>query len=295
MGVLLAHGAYLALGEEIAAPPVNLASLFDWDLVSLEQNNPRFNASVLSGFHSVRSAGTTPDRAWKTGIGILYTREKLVAEADSTELFAKEQLILNPKINHGFLGVFEAGVGLEASYATGEEVGTAPDGSTTIDPASDVGLSAVDVGIKWGFLELGRLRLALSLDTRIAVNRDEFGMLPITLYNAEVDADFAITPRFGLLSNVQFMTTDRFLEENQFVFDLGTTYAFSDRFRGLVFGTLQVEEEFENVLVFVGLAGQYVFEQHSFTLALDFQINEAARDVRTEKQLDLELSYTFTF
>ena len=39
------------------------SSIFDWDLVSLEQNSHRYNASVLSGFHNLRSPGVTPGRA----------------------------------------------------------------------------------------------------------------------------------------------------------------------------------------------------------------------------------------
>ena len=53
--------------------------------------------------------------------------------------------------------------------------------------------------------------------------------------------------------------------------------------------------EADHAVLFIGIAGQYVFEQHSFTLALDFQLNDARREVRTESQIDVEFSYTFTF
>ena len=97
------------------------------------------------------------------------------------------------------------------------------------------------------------------------------------------------------ITNVQYLTNNHWFEEDQFVFDAGLVYTFSDEFRGMLFGTLVQDDEADNVLLFGGIAGQYVFEQHSFTLALDLQINEADRDVRTQKQIDVEFSYTFTF
>lgn len=295
-----AAGVALALLLGPASPAAdagayNLATLFDWDLVSLEQNNPRFNASVLSGFHSLRSAGVAPSRAWKAGLGILFSEEEQVAAATNAELFSRRQLLANPKLAYGFYSAFEAGAGFEASYARGEIVGTGPGGEVVTSPEAEFAASAVDLGIKWSFLELGRLRLAASFDTRLAVNEDAYGALRRTTYNVEIDGDFAFTERFGLLSNIQYLTTNTFRENDQIVFDLGTTYSFSDRFRGMLFGTLQDEDEFDNVLVFAGVAGQYVFERHSFTLAFDFQLNDAKRDVRTQKQIDVELSYTITF
>lgn len=282
-------------GGEPPGEDRSLAPLFNWDLVSLEQNNPRFNASVLSGFHSVRSPGVTPHRAWKVGLGVLYSREQQVATTTNTVLFSRQQVILNPKINYGFYNSLEAGAGFEAAYTDGREPQVGPGGETELVPEEELAASAVNLGVKWGVLQAGRLRLGLSFDSRIAVNEDAFGALPKTLYNAEIDGDYAITSRFGVVTNVQYMTTDDFFEENQFVLDLGTTYTFSDNFRGMFFGTLQDDLEANDVLLFAGVAGQYVFEQHSFTLALDFQLNEADRDVRTQNQLDLEFSYTFTF
>jgi hypothetical protein len=275
--------------------PTDVSTLFDWDLVSLEQNNPRFNASVLSGFHSIRSPGVTPNRAWKTGLGILYTREQQIAEGTNTELFNREQVIFNPKINYGLLGHLEAGAGFEASWASGEEPEFLPDGTVQTQGQESWEASAVDLGLKWGFLKVGRLRLGLAFDSRIAVNKGAFGSLEDTIYNAEIDGDFAVTSRVGILSNLQYLTTDHFFQDEQVVFDLGTSYSFSDRFRGMLFGTLQDDSEADDVLIFAGIAAQYVFEQHSFTLALDLQLNEAYRDVRTQKQVDVEFSYTFTF
>jgi hypothetical protein len=283
------------VAEEATSEPFDMASLFNWDLVSLEQNNPRFNASVLSGFHMVRSPGVTPARAWKTGIGIQYTRQERVAEATNTEVFSIQQVLFTPKLNYGLFDVLEAGVGLESTWSEGSELEEGAGGTVETVPEEAWSLSAVDVGLKWGFLKLGRLRLALSVDARISVDEETFGSLPRSLYNVEVDGDFAVTRRFGLISNLQYGTTSKFFEENLVVFDAGTAYSFSNRFRGMVFGTLQGDDQADSVLLFVGMAAQYVFEQHSFTLALDLQLNEPDRSVRTQKQLDIEFSYTFTF
>lgn len=268
--------------------------LFNWDLVSLEQNNPRFNASVLSGFHSVRSAGVTPARGWKTGLGVLYSREEQVAVSTNTQLFNQELVIINPKVHRGFLDYLEVGTGLEFSWASGKSSKPGPSGIET-RPQESIGMSAVDWGVKWGAPALGRLRWALSLDGRVAVDRKEFGRLPVTLYNAELDVDYIMTRRLSLLGNLQFMTSDHFWREDQVMLDLAASYTFHDRFRGMIFGTALHEEVADNALFFVGLAGQYVFEQHSFSLSLDVQVNEANRDVRTQQQIDLSLSYTFTF
>ena len=52
---LAISGALRSQGREESIEP-----LFNWDLVSIEQNNQRFNGSALTGFHSIRSAGVTP-------------------------------------------------------------------------------------------------------------------------------------------------------------------------------------------------------------------------------------------
>jgi hypothetical protein len=63
----------------------------------------------------------------------------------------------------------------------------------------------------------------------------------------------------------------------------------------MLFATALDDDEADDVLFFAGVASQYVFEQHSFTLAFDLQMNDARRDIRTQSQLDIELSYAFTF
>lgn len=268
---------------------------FNWDLVSLEQNNPRFNASVLSGFHSYRSPGVSPHRAWKTGIGILYTREEQVAVASNSELFDRQQVIFNPKLNFGLWNRLEGGVGFEATWAEGKDIEFREDGTVAEDPRSEWAASAVDLGVKWGFLRREPLRLALSFDSRIAINRGRFGTLPATSYNIELDGDYAFTSRFSLGSNLQFLTSDRPGTRDQVVVDLAGIYSFSDQFRGMIFTTALEDDEADDVLLFTGFAGQYVFEQHSFTVALDIQLNDARREIRTQRQLDIEFSYTFTF
>ena len=86
---------------------------FDWDLISLEQNNNRFNGSVLSGFHSIRSPGVTPSGAWKTGLGLLYSHEEQSASSGSTvRTLETDRITVNPKINVGFFEWFEAGLGI---------------------------------------------------------------------------------------------------------------------------------------------------------------------------------------
>ena len=301
--VAAAPGNAAAQSEPVGTPAVpvesessfDLGSSFDWDLVSLEQSNPRFNASVLSGFHSIRSPGVTPSRAWKTGLGLLYSRQEQVLESTNTEVFSQQELVINPKLNHGFFGAFEVGAGFEATWAKGEEIETPPGGSPVTEPAEAFAASAADVGIKWSLLQTGRLRIALAFDSRIAVNKGTFGTLPATIYNLEIDGDFALTSRLSVISNIQYLTTGHLFEDDQFIFDAATAYSFNDRFRGMLFGTLVEDEEADNVLLFLGIAGQYVFEQHSFTLAIDLQLNEALRDVRTQKQVDVEFSYAFTF
>ena len=266
---------------------------FDWDLVSLEQNNPRFNASVLSGFHSVRSPGVTPHRGWKTGIGLLFSREEQVAVTSNTELFEREQLTLNPRLNYGLLPAVEVGAGFEFVWTEGKELINTSPGGTDAESAWEA--SAVGLGVKWAFLDTRPLRLALSFDSRVAINRNAFGTLDATVYNVEIDGDYAITSRFLIAGNLQFMTSDLNGLRDQVILDVAGQYAFSDRFRGMLFSTAIEDDEADDILFFIGFAGQYVIEQHSFTLALDFQLNDANREIRTERQLDVELTYTFTF
>ena len=82
--VLLLLAAAPAAAQDVEGRPI-----FDWDLVSLEQNSQRFNGSVLSGFHNIRSAGVTPRRAWKAGLGIIYSKEDQVATGGGTESTVK--------------------------------------------------------------------------------------------------------------------------------------------------------------------------------------------------------------
>ena len=288
------------LPEESSVRPYELRAPdapepFDWDLVSLEQATPRYNASVLSGFHSVRSPGVTPRRAWKTGLGLLYSREEQVLVSTNTEIFRREQLIANPKINYGLFTNVEAGAGFEASWAKGREPVTLSDGSMGTVSEESFEASAAALGVKWGFLRLERLRLGLAFDSRIAVNKEAFGALPGTIYNVELDGDYRLNERLSAVTNLQYLTNNHWFEEDQFVFDAGLVYTFSDEFRGMLFGTIVEDDASDSALLFGGIAGQYVFEQHSFTLAFDLQINEATRDVRTQKQIDVEFSYTFTF
>ncbi len=269
---------------------------FDWDLISLEQNNSRFNGSVLSGFHSVRSPGVTPVGAWKAGLGILYSREEQTfSSGGSTTTFENDLVILNPKLNYGFFRHFEAGVGLELNWAEGSTVEEAPGGGVETERNDNFNISAAVAGVKWNFHDDRRLRLALSFDTRVATREKQFGMLPATLFNIELDADYAFTSRFSLVSNLQFLTSDENSVSDQVIFDLAGNYSFSDRFRGMIFGTVQEDDESDDAVFFIGFAGQYAFLEHSFTIAIDFQLNDARREVRTESQVDLEVSYTFTF
>jgi hypothetical protein len=291
--VILAMGARGLQAEEVEGHPV-----FDWDLVSLEQNSQRFNGSVLSGFHNLRSPGTTPHRAFKTGLGLIYSQEDLVATGAGVEqTFSTQRLIMNPKINYGLYDALEGGLGLEANYVTGKEVqgvsGTGP--IETSEENAD--LSAAVAGVKWSFPRWWQnLRLGAAFDTRLALNRHGFGMLPQSLFNFEVDGEYSVTNRFSLVGNLQFITSDSFKEiSDEVIGDVGATYTFSDQFRGLVFGTLQEDDPAQAVIIFLGFAGQYLFERHSFALAVDFQVNDVRRDVRTEGQIDVEFSYTFTF
>ena len=268
--------------------------MFDWDLVSLEQNNIRFNASVLSGFHSIRSPGVTPRDAWKAGLGLLYSREELSVPG-TDETFDNDRLILNPKLNYGLHDRFEFGAGLELNAINGKEVTALPGGGVNTENETDIGFSAVAAGVKWNFLTEGRFRLSASFDTRVALQTGEFGMLSASLFNFELDADYAFTSRFSMITNLQFLTSDRNDVEDQGILDVAAAYGFSDQFRSMLFLTVQEDDEASDAIFFFGLAGQYVHEIHSFTLAMDFQLNDARRDIRIDNQIDLEFSYTISF
>ncbi len=277
-----------------AQDDLDVEPLFNWDIISLEQNNPRFNGSVLTGFHSVRSPGVTPYRGWKAGVGLLYTREEQIAEPTES-LFTRNQLLVNPKLNYGFFRALEAGVGVTAGYASGRELVPLGSGMLEEQEEDNFDLSSVDLGLKWNFLDWRRYRLALSFDTRLAINRGDFGNLPGSLFNLELDGDVALTRRFSMVTNLQLITSDSALVDDQVVMDIAGAYSFTDQFRGMLFGTIQEDDEAGTILGFVGVAGQYVIEQHSFTIAFDLQLNDAKRGIRTEEQVDVELSYTFTF
>jgi hypothetical protein len=68
-GSLLAAALALLPGSAVLSQEIEGRLVFDWDLISLEQNSQRFNGSVLSGFHNLRSPGVTPARAWRPGWG----------------------------------------------------------------------------------------------------------------------------------------------------------------------------------------------------------------------------------
>ncbi|MBN1441379.1 MAG: hypothetical protein JXA90_01660, partial [Planctomycetes bacterium] len=270
--VLAAVSGPVPAQEEISYQP-----LFDWDIISLEQNNPRFNGSVLTGFHSVRSPGVTPYRGWKTGLGFLYTREEQISEVAESKRFTYNQLILNPKLNYGFFWNLEAGAGLAASYATGRELVSDGAGGTAETDEENIDLSSVDLGVKWNLLNLDRLRFALAFDSRLALNRGEFGLLSGNFFNLELDTDFAVTNRFSVAGNLQLLTSDRKDVRTQVMSDIAAIYSFTDQFRGMLFGTIKEDDEARTALGFVGIAGQYVIEQHSFTLAFDLLLNDADR------------------
>jgi hypothetical protein len=269
--------------------------LFNWDLVSLEQNNSRFNASVLTGFHSLRSPGVTPPGAKKLGLGVLYTREEQFAETATTSFFRRNQVFLDPKANYGLFEDVEVGGGLTASYVEGRELVSDGAGGQVTMEAEDLLLNSGDFGAKWKFLDLDRYRLALAFDTRLAINRGEFGSLAGNLFNFEIDGDFAITRRLSMVGNLQLLAGDGEEVEEQFIGDIAALYSFTDSFRGMLFSTLQEDDAADTVLGFIGIAAQYVHEQHSFTLSLDLQLNDAKREIRTEEQVDVALSYAITF
>ena len=242
-----------------------------------------------------RERSSSSSGCWKTGIGLLYTREEQVSEVTESNRFTYNQLILNPKINYGLFWNLEAGAGVTASYATGRELRPDGDGGVSETEEENIDINSVDLGIKWNFLNLNRLRFAFAFDSRLGLNRGDFGTLSANFFNLELDADYAVTHRFSLAGNLQFLTSDGDEVETQVLGDVAALYSFTDQFRGMLFGTIKEDDEARTALGFVGIAGQYVFEQHSFTLAFDLLLNDADREFRSEEQLDVELSYTFTF
>ena len=272
----------------------SIEPLFNWDLVSLEQNNQRFNGSALTGFHSIRSAGVTPLGGWKMGLGFLYTGEEQFdrSRGDSNPLFRRNEVYLNPKLNMGLFENIEFGAGLVAAYANGRAMlnGEPP----TVD-REEGALSSADLGVKWKFYDDRQLRFALSFDTRLSLNEDTFGMLKGNYYNVELDGDYAVTSRLSMAGNLQFLTSDSAELKNQFILDVAAVYSFTNTFRGMLFSTIQEDDLARTFLGFIGFAGQYVYKQHAFTLSFDIQLNDADRAIRTEEQIDIALSYTYAF
>ena len=270
----------------------SIEPLFNWDLVSLEQNNQRFNGSALTGFHSIRSAGVTPLGGWKLGVGLLYTGEEQFVRSGGDSLFRRNEVYLNPKFNMGLFEDIELGAGLVAAYANGRELVNG--GPSTEDREEGV-LSSADLGAKWKFYDDRQLRLALSFDTRLSLNEGTFGMLRGNYYNVELDGDYAVTRRLSMAGNLQFLTSDSAELENQFILDVAAVYSFTNTFRGMLFSTIQEDDLARTFLGFLGFAGQYVYKQHAFTLSFDIQLNDADRAIRTEEQIDIALSYTYAF
>ncbi len=269
---------------------------FDWDLVSLEQNNNRFNGSVLSGFHSIRSAGVTPDQVRKLGLGLLYSHEELlVRTATDLESFDNDRLILNPKLNYGLWDILEFGGGLELNFANGKETEGIGNGLFSTEAETEFGFSAVVGGVKWQFFSEEGFRLAASFDTRLALQAGTFGMLEASFFNFELDGDVQITDQLSLIANLQLISSDRNTIEDLGVLDLAAAYGFNDKFRGMVFTTISEDDEAQEPVFYFGVAGQVVHEVHSFTFALDFQLNDVNREIEAENQIDLEFSYTITF
>ena len=272
----------------------SIEPLFNWDLVSLEQNNQRFNGSALTGFHSIRSAGVTPLGGWKMGLGFLYTGEEQFdrSRGDSNPLFRRNEVYLNPKLNMGLFENIEFGAGLVAAYANGRAMlnGEPP----TVD-REEGALSSADLGVKWKFYDDRQLRFALSFDTRLSLNEATFGMLKGNYYNVELDGDYAVTSRLSMAGNLQFLTSDSADLKNQFILDVAAVYSFTNTFRGMLFSTIQEDDLARTFLGFIGFAGQYVYKQHAFTLSFDIQLNDADRAIRTEEQIDIALSYTYAF
>ena len=287
---LAGSGALRSQGRDESIEP-----LFNWDLVSLEQNNQRFNGSALTGFHSIRSAGVTPLGGWKMGLGFLYTGEEQFVRSVGDSLFRRNQVYLNPKMNLGLFENMECGAGLVAAYANGRELLTDEAGEGFFENREEGVLSSVDLGMKWKVYDDRQLRLALSFDTRLSLNEDTFGMLPGNFYNIELDGDYAVTSRLSMAGNLQFLTSDSDELENQMIFDIAAIYSFTNTFRGMLFSTIQEDDLARTFLGFIGFAGQYVYKQHAFTLSFDIQLNDADRAIRTEEQIDIALSYTYAF
>ena len=287
---LAGSGALRSQGRDESIEP-----LFNWDLVSLEQNNQRFNGSALTGFHSIRSAGVTPLGGWKMGLGFLYTGEEQFVRSVGDSLFRRNQVYLNPKMNLGLFENMEFGAGLVAAYANGRELLTDEVGEGFFGNREEGVLSSVDLGMKWKVYDDRQLRLALSFDTRLSLNEDTFGMLPGNFYNIELDGDYAVTSRLSMAGNLQFLTSDSDELENQFILDVAAVYSFTNTFRGMLFSTIQEDDLARTFLGFIGFAGQYVHKQHAFTLSFDIQLNDADRAIRTEEQIDIALSYTYAF
>ena len=286
---LAGSGALRAQEQDESIEP-----LFNWDLVSLEQNNQRFNGSALTGFHSIRSAGVTPLGGWKMGLGFLYTGEEQFdrSRGDSDPLFRRNEVYLNPKFNMGLFENIEFGAGLVAAYANGRAM---EDGEPPTVDREEGALSSADLGVKWKFYDDRQLRLALSFDTRLSLNEGTFGMLKGNYYNVELDGDYAVTSRLSMAGNLQFLTSDSAELENQFILDVAAVYSFTNTFRGMLFSTIQEDDLARTFLGFIGFAGQYVHKQHAFTLSFDIQLNDADRAIRTEEQIDIALSYTYAF
>lgn len=286
---LAGSGALRAQEQDESIEP-----LFNWDLVSLEQNNQRFNGSALTGFHSIRSAGVTPLGGWKMGLGFLYTGEEQFdrSRGDSDPLFRRNEVYLNPKFNMGLFENLEFGAGLVAAYANGRAM---EDGEPPTVDREEGALSSADLGVKWKFYDDRQLRLALSFDTRLSLNEGTFGMLKGNYYNVELDGDYAVTSRLSMAGNLQFLTSDSAELENQFILDVAAVYSFTNTFRGMLFSTIQEDDLARTFLGFIGFAGQYVHKQHAFTLSFDIQLNDADRAIRTEEQIDIALSYTYAF
>ena len=286
---LAGSGALRAQEQDESIEP-----LFNWDLVSLEQNNQRFNGSALTGFHSIRSAGVTPLGGWKMGLGFLYTGEEQFdrSRGDSDPLFRRNEVYLNPKFNMGLFENIEFGAGLVAAYANGRAM---EDGEPPTVDREEGALSSADLGVKWKFYDDRQLRLALSFDTRLSLNEGTFGMLKGNYYNVELDGDYAVTSRLSMAGNLQFLTSDSAELENQFILDVAAVYSFTNTFRGMLFSTIQEDDLARTFLGFIGFAGQYVHKQHAFTLSFDIQLNDADREIRTEEQIDIALSYTYAF
>ncbi len=286
---LAGSGALRAQEQDESIEP-----LFNWDLVSLEQNNQRFNGSALTGFHSIRSAGVTPLGGWKMGLGFLYTGEEQFdrSRGDSDPLFRRNEVYLNPKFNMGLFENIEFGAGLVAAYANGRAM---EDGEPPTVDREEGALSSADLGVKWKFYDDRQLRLALSFDTRLSLNEGTFGMLKGNYYNVELDGDYAVTSRLSMAGNLQFLTSDSAELKNQFILDVAAVYSFTNTFRGMLFSTIQEDDLARTFLGFIGFAGQYVHKQHAFTLSFDIQLNDADRAIRTEEQIDIALSYTYAF